>query len=527
MEVEAGGNSYISNEEAPPILADVEGGPMSPNLDEYYKKYFQAAPEAENSEAAASTPPPKSVENDETGLADLLQEAQEKIKSLFKYKQAQIDYDRQVEDITDKSSFERWCQVKNTLDGFDQSWALYWAPDNSLATVQAEFLKRADALLDAAKPVMLEKRMDRVLTELLQAENSAQHGTIGQDGAAMPRDPVAECESRRPFEKSEVDKVCAQRRDEFARAVARHVAEETRKSNAAKEAIRKTLKEKTDLVFKPNKKEFKARLRQESDERHRRNMLGRKQGVEQTASASTNPVFRALAPWISWALMRLADRSLYRRVVFSVGALSVLVLVVAVAMAVRTNERARAWLDHEEVGVSRKLPSGVYVTHLRQVPVKRDYREHYRWMLAQTGPAPSFEEHEMRRGFFGVGWRYGRGYNVTFDDMETWMSNVGGSCVCAQHLGLDRFVAYTKGMMLCDPQIVARAVETTRTSPRDWLDEFSPHQAPKTYHVPKTARVEYTGVGGLAAGRRMSVQLDQVGVACVMRCADWARVETK
>ena len=205
--------------------------------------------------------------------------------------------------------------------------------------------------------------------------------------------------------------------------------------------------------------------------------------------------------------------------------LSVVVLAAAVFMGVRTNERARAWLDHEEIGVSRQIPSGVYVKNLRVAPVKGDYREHYRWMLGQSAPAPSFEEHHMRRGFFDVPWRYGRGYNVTFEDMEAWMSRIGGACVCAQHLGFDRFVAYTKGMMLCDPQIVASAVETTRTTPRDWLDDYSPRDAPKTYHVPKTARVEYTGVAGLAAGRRMSVQLDQVGVACVMRCGDWARTE--
>lgn len=498
---------------------------MSLDVSEYYNTYVHSAPESAEKPEAAAAAPPKSAENDETGLADLLQEAQEKIKSLFKYQQALTEYGRQVEDITDKSSFERWCQAKNTLDSLDQSWALYWAPDKSVATVQKEFLTRADAVLDASKPAMLEKRMDRVLTELIQAENNAQHGTIGQGGAAMPRDPVAECESRRPFETGEVNKICAQRRDEFTRAVKRLISDERRMSNAAKETIRKTLKEKTDLVYKTQKKEFDARLKQENDERHQKDMLRRKQGVEQTASVSTSPVLRALAPYISWALDRMANRSLYKRVVFSVGALSVLVLVVAVAMAVRTNERARAWLDYDEVGVSRNLPSKIYVTHLRQGPVKRDYREHYRWMLGQTAPAPSFEEHQMRLGFFDVGWRYGRGYNVTFEDMETWMSSVGGSCVCAQHLGFDRFVAYTKGMMLCDPHIAARAVETTRTSPRDWLDEFSPHQGPKTYHVPKTARVEYTGVSGLAAGRRMSVQLDQVGVACVMRCADWARVD--
>ena len=245
----------------------------------------------------------------------------------------------------------------------------------------------------------------------------------------------------------------------------------------------------------------------------------------------SSPLQRTLLLYYIAAWRSISDlKSFKRKLVWTLFILLGVVFGLAAYLA-WTNEFVREFIDSDERTIDDRIGTRIAL-NLRQKPVKPSYTHHYRWMMHQTQPAKQFSPHELRDGFFEADWSRGRAFNVSVQLLESWMRRTAehdkSACVCAQHLGIDRYAVFTSGRMLCDPIVLAETGERHAVRPvGDWLLDdyvkFGVLPEHPTYEVPLGVRVQYLAPHGTYAGLETTMQLIQDSVACIHLCGTLAR----
>jgi hypothetical protein len=454
-------------------------------------------------------------------MHDMLEEARGALSALFNYHAAVRFYNDEHARIHEHMTYEQWAQMKMLFVRVDEVWNSQYMPKNELVSQRIEFYKRqAQQTVAQHRAALVEARMRKVRAEMVAAAEAAP-SPGGRDAVlfagAMPTDEAVE--SRRSFEESEVARICELEVRRFAGALQRHVETLRRESRTMRAEIKSKMQAALQMVMNARRMEFEARKRDENAELRNRKLRGASARLRGLSESTDNELARATASMAARTVDRLTDGAVYRNTVRALALLAAVLLAAGAFYVLWTNERAQAWFDPAEKGQMDSV-RGALVRNLRSCPVRLVYGDHFRWMLSQEAPAPAFTDAEVARGFFHVAWRYGDGYNVTFDALEQWLARERGACVCAQHLGFDRFVAHARNTTMYDPRIVSRSVETVRMAAPDWLAEFCEREVSDVLVAPRMARVEYTD----SAGRRMTARLEAGGAACVLRCGEWARV---
>lgn len=451
---------------------------------------------------------------------DLLEEARGGISALFTYHQAVRFYNDEIARIHEHMTYEQWAQMKTLFARIDEVWTNQYTPENkAIAQLQTHYNARARQIVEQQRPAMVEERMRKVRAEIAANhlhQASEANGQVLYAGHASLDNTG---ESRRRFEEGEVARICELEIRRFADALRRHSNALWKESREQRASIKNKMHLALQTVFAARRGEFETRKSAERTELRNRKLRDASERLRDISDSTNNELARAAASYAARTAVRLTDSTVYQRVVRALALLAAALLLAGAGYFLWTNERAQAWLDPAEQGVPAAV-RGAYVRNLRAGPVRLVYGDHFRWMLAQEAPAPAFTDDEMARGYFPVAWRYGDGYNVTFDDFERWVARERGACVCAQHLGFDRFVAHARNTTMYDPRIVSRSAETLRLAAPDWLSEFCEREVSDVIVAPRISRVEYTS----STGWRLAARLDAEGAACVLRCGEWARV---
>lgn len=246
---------------------------------------------------------------------------------------------------------------------------------------------------------------------------------------------------------------------------------------------------------------------------------------------NSSPLQRTLLLYYIAAWRVISDLEKFRRVLMWTTLVVLVAIFVSVGYLAWTNEFVREYIDSDERVTEQRIGSRI-VLNLREKPVKPIYTNHYLWMMHQTQPAKQFSPFELRDGFFEASWSRGRSYNVSVQTLESWMRKTAehekSTCVCAQHLGIDRYAVYTSNRLLCDPIVLAETGERRAVrAVGDWLlDDYVKHgilAEHPTYEVPLGVRIQYLAPHGTYAGLETSMQLIQDSVACVHLCGTLSR----
>jgi hypothetical protein len=278
------------------------------------------------------------------------------------------------------------------------------------------------------------------------------------------------------------------------------------------------------------KKEFRMHEKAAQSSAWRRKCDKYIQSLEQKLEAATPLQRTLLLHYISvWRL--ISDLEAFRRALLWMALALVVSVFVLVGYLAWTNEAVRAFIDSDERAVEERI-GGRIVLNMRQKPIKPSYENHYLWLMHQRQPARQFTPHELRDGFFEASWSRGRAFNVSVQLLEAWMRRTAehdkSACVCAQHLGVDRFAVFTSNRLLCDPIILAETGERHAVrAVGDWLlDDYVKHGVlaeHPTYDVPLSVRIQYLAPHGTYAGLETTMQLIQDSVACVYLCGTLSR----
>lgn len=448
-------------------------------------------------------------------LDGLLASAREQIASLFSHDDAARAFRDTADAIDDHIPYERYRQLRLQYMRVDEIWASSHEPHpKTLARLVDDFKALARQQADEARAPMLEARIAQIRRELRAAapRATAAHPLLGEAGAIplAPEPDAAEvAESRRPLEARAVDDVCATTLSKFCKALDRHVAELQRASAAARTKAKEVLVARLDLVHRARAAEFDRLAAADRDEARARKYRTYGSGLQRQAAGAESELKRASMSAIARLTLALADPATYTRTRRLLLLALLLAGLCAAGLVLWQSETAAALIDPAEAVEGPVAVNGVMVRNLRVAPVRPSYESRFREMLARAEPATPLAD--LQRGFFES-----EGRNVSVARLRRWLDDASEACACAQYLGIDRFVAHVRGTMLCDPALLSCSAESARARAGDWLGEG-------VYTVPTTARVEYTASEGAAAGRRVTVQLDRAGVACVLRCADLAR----
>lgn len=445
-------------------------------------------------------------------LDGLLASARDQISALFSHEDGAQTYHAIA--VPPDISFEDYRQMRIQHTRIDETWASTHEPHpKALARLVQDFKAVAKRQADEARGPMLEARIAQIRRELRQAAPRAtSHVLLGEGDGSIPvaHEPDAGevAESRRPLEKRAVDDICDTTLARFCKSLDGHAAELVRASAAARARTKSEFGAKLEAVYRARAAEFDRLAAADQAEARARRFRVYGSGLQRQAARAESELKRASMSAVARVALALADPATYTRARRLVLATTLVLVLCAAGLVLWNSETAAALVDPAEKTVDEGI-NKVYVLNVRVAPVRPSYESHYRAMLARTEPAPRLDA--LERGFFESD-----GWNVSVARMRTWLDDASESCACAQYLGIDRFVAHVRGTMLCDPALLTCSTENARAKTGDWLGEG-------VYTVPTTARVEYTASEGAAAGRRVTVQLDRAGVACVLRCADLAR----
>ena len=446
-------------------------------------------------------------------LDPLLKGTCAQIDSAFAVDRAERAFRTITDGIDTRIPFDEYRRLRVKYMQIDAEWAGMCEPapakiEQIVGDAKAEAQRRAkDALV-----WMLEARLAQIRSETLQSAGVPRGPVLGVPADKRPPAPDVDAivESRRALEERLVADICGKAVASFNGGVDRHAAAAAARSEAAREKVKRIFKEKLDMAQRANASKFDRLLAAEMADARGRQYRTYGTGLQRKAERTEGEVSRAFWAAAARAAYALANPATYNRVQRLAILAVVLLLLGAVGAILWRSETFAAMIDPAERPASRVV-QGTMVHNLRLAPVRPSYESHYRRMRARTEPAARLARDDLRRGFFEADGR-----NVSVAALALWLEETHHGCACAQHVGIDRFVAHVSGATMIDPALVTCSAETARARAQDWLGEG-------VYTVPLTARVEYSAGAGATAGQRTTAFLDRAGLVCVFRCADLAR----
>ncbi len=348
--------------------------------------------------------------------------------------------------------------------------------------------------------------------------------------AAQPKHEPAGTGNGEAVIKERMEQFLSEKIDEALRTYDKFAAEQTAQVTARARRVREMYDRRLGEIRISRKEEFRMHEKAAQSGAWRRKCNKYIQSLEQKIEGST-PLQRTLLLYYIAVWRAISDLEAFRRALLWSALAFFVVTFVLVGYLAWTNEAVRAYIDSDERAIEDRI-NGRIVLNLRQKPVKPSYTNHYRWLMHQTQPAKQFAPHELRDGFFEQSWSRGRAFNVSVQMLESWMRRTverdNSGCVCAQHLGIDRYAVFTSGRLLCDPIVLAETGERHAVRPvGDWLlDDYVKHGVlaePPTYDVPLGVRIQYLAPHGTYAGLETTMQLVRDSVACIHLCGTLSR----
>lgn len=397
-----------------------------------------------------------------------------------------------------------------------------------LKDARASLVSRLTMVVSVHRDAILARRLD-ILHRSPMASGPCLPGLDSKDRGQTSAAPVGVGNGEAVI-KERMEQYLKEQVDEALRKYDKYESTHAAQVVANAKRIRELYDRRLGEIRISRKREFRAHEKAAQSNTWRRRCDKYIQSLEANLE-NCSPLQRTFLLYYIAAWRFISDLDAFRRVLVWTGAVLFVVVFLLFGYLAWTNEAVRAYIDSDEQVAEDRINSRI-VLNLRQKPVKPSYTNHYLWLMHQTQPAKQFSPHELRDGFFEASWSRGRAYNVSVQLLESWMRRTAeldkSACVCAQHLGVDRYAVFTSNRLICDPIVLAETGERHAVRPvGDWLlDDFVKHgmlaQHP-TYEVPLGVRIQYLAPHGTYAGLETTMQLIQDSVACIYLCGTLSR----